>query len=73
MQDEEWIDLPGPAEIWPDDRDYYVKYGFEVRVDQKANHRKAVEMLALEEAPEGWMEACVHEKNRFDLIWNRLF
>ena len=72
-QDDDWVDLPGPAEWWPDDSSYYRKHGLEIRADQKENHRKALEMLGAIEAPVGWMEACVHEGNPFDLIWNKYF
>jgi hypothetical protein len=71
--DEEWIDLPGPAEIWPAEESWYVENGFEVRTDQKANHLKALEMLVLNDPPKGWVQACVHDNNPYDLIWNQFF
>ena len=71
MHDDEWIELPGPAELWPDDKDYYVKHGFEVLSARKTRHRQALELLAMDAPPAGWMENVVHENDRYELIWDR--
>jgi hypothetical protein len=71
IHDDEWIDLPGPAELWPDDPSYYVKHGFEVRPGRKDRHRQALELLAMKEPTPGWMENVVHEDDRYELVWNR--
>jgi hypothetical protein len=73
MQDKEWLDLPGPPEAWPDNPEYYTKYGFDVQYDLKDAHRQAVESLSFEEPPDGWMAACLHEDNRDELVWNTSF
>jgi hypothetical protein len=69
--DEEWIDLPGPPEIWPDNQEYYITHGFEVRPDRATHHRRALELLALTKAPKGWMDEVVHENDPYELIWQR--
>jgi hypothetical protein len=53
IYDNEWIKLPGPAELWPDDPRYYIKYGFEVRLGRKDCYRKALELLVLKEPTPG--------------------
>jgi hypothetical protein len=48
IQDDEWIELPGPAEIWLDDPVYYFKYGFNIRPDRKDRHLQALELLVMD-------------------------
>ena len=70
IQDDEWIELPGPAEIWPDDELYYFDHGFNVRLGRKDRHRKALELLAMDEPTPGWLENVIHENDRYELVWN---
>jgi hypothetical protein len=63
--------LPGPAELWPDEPEYYFKYGFEVRPDRADRHRRALELLAEVSPVSGWADEVVHFNDRYELIWNR--
>lgn len=75
MHDDEWITLPGPAEIWPDKPDYYVKHGFEVRPKREDRHLKALQLLAMEQLTEAWLENVVHDNDRYEsnietVVWS---
>ena len=63
-----WWDLPGPANMWPDSRNYYVKHGFEVRADCKDAHRRALAALKLSASVAGWQESCLHNEQPCDII-----
>lgn len=71
FKEEEWIELPGPAEIWPDDPAYYIRHGFEVRPERASLHLRALKLLAETKPPRGWMNMVVHENDRNELIWQR--
>jgi hypothetical protein len=68
VHNSKWIKLPGPAELWPDNPKYYVKYGFEVRPGRKDRHRKALELLGMNESTPGWLENVIHENDRYELV-----
>src|SRR5205823_4500639 len=59
----EWIELPGPAEIWPDDPIYYIQHGFEIRPERANRHMQALELLGKTKAPKEWMDSIVHEND----------
>ncbi|OAG33766.1 hypothetical protein AYO21_12168 [Fonsecaea monophora] len=70
--DNEWVDLPGPAYFWPDKPEWYAKNGFEPRVDQKDNYKKALAALNGEFVEE-WEDHLLHSQAPYDLVWNRFF
>ena len=69
----EWIELPGPAEWWPDEPKWYSTNGFEVRVDQCENYRKGLAAVMKVHASEGWTENLLHDQAPYDIVWNRFF
>jgi hypothetical protein len=74
VKDDEWQELPGPAEWWPEDpENYLIKHGFIPRPDQTDNYREAGLALLKEKPPPGWMDALVHENSHYDLVWNSHF
>jgi hypothetical protein len=70
VHDDEWITLSGPVEIWSDKPDYYVKHGFEVRPKCKDRHLKALQLLAMEQPTEGWLENVMHDNDGYEWAWN---
>ncbi|OAP54051.1 hypothetical protein AYL99_11585 [Fonsecaea erecta] len=70
--EEEWIELPGPADFWPDDPTWYSANGFEPRIDQSANYKRALAALD-SDFVEGWEDHLFHEHAPYDLVWNKFF
>jgi ketosteroid isomerase-like protein len=68
-----WIELPGPAEWWPDDPSWYATHGFEPRLDQFENYRKALRALDAETPPPDWEQHLLPKNARYDLTWNQYF
>lgn len=71
--DNEWVDLPGPAEWWPDSPDWYARHGFEVRADLRIEYKKA--MFAVQRLPclPEWEQFLLHEGARYDYVWHPFF
>jgi hypothetical protein len=72
-EEEEWIELPGPADIWPNDPRWYAFNGFEPRPDQAFNYKKALDCLKDEYAKPQWANYLLHDHAPFDLVWNKYF
>jgi hypothetical protein len=70
---EEWVELPGPAEWWPDEPTWYSANGFEPSPDQQVNYRKALFALDSESCIPGWEQELLHDHAPFDLVWNKTF
>ena len=73
-----WIELPGPAEWWPDTSDgiaskhYFRVAGFAPRGDCSVEYRQALDALEQPLPPPGW-EAMIEHGHVHDLIWKRNF
>lgn len=78
---QKWIDLPGPAQWWPDitgkeedtvsDReasDWYLKNGFDILGDDIQGYLDAAKAIRQVHPPKNWIQNLVHEDG--EIIWD---
>lgn len=67
---DEWVELPGPVSMWPDDPEWYAANGLEFNDATREEVIKALEQLEEDEAPEGWNES-LHGfgQNSQEVMW----
>ena len=53
--------MPGPAEFWPDDAEWYERNGFDFDLKDVKAYRKALLLLTETEAPADWFQNMMVE------------
>ena len=71
--EDDWVTLPGPADWWPDNADWYLANGFEVRTDLAANFKQGLVSLLEDDAPAKWQENMLHDNAPYDIVWHKFF
>lgn len=73
LQPTSWFKFPGHSLWWPDDDQYYSRYGFSVRRDLQPAYRKAFRKMFSKKPPRDWAKMLIYDKGQHDLVWAKEF